>query len=252
MKAFMYMGYIKFDVSFPQSYPQFLWIKKMCYFYQMNQHNNWQSFIDYETKLSYFSDIKNRLISDNKKGRTILPDAKNYFKAFELCKLEDVKVVIIGQDPYHTPGVANGLAFSVDKNNPIPASLKNIYKEIKNDIGVILSKNGSLDSWASQGVLLLNSCLTVEVSKPGSHSGAGWENFIKEVVLLLNKKNNLVFLLWGKNAKKYKKYINPNSHLVLTAPHPSPLSAYRGFFGCKHFSKCNSYLKANGIVEINW
>jgi uracil-DNA glycosylase len=186
------------------------------------------------------------------KNKKIAPLPMDIFKAFELCSYQETKVVIFGQDPYFQDGLANGLAFSVDKNNPIPASLKNIYKEIKNDIGVVLSKNGSLDSWASQGVLLLNSCLTVEVSKPGSHFGAGWENFIKEVVMLLNKKNNLVFLLWGKNAKKYKKYINPNFHLVLTAPHPSPLSAYKGFFGCKHFSKCNAYLKANGIVEINW
>ena len=187
------------------------------------------------------------------KNKKIAPLPKDIFKAFELCSYQETKVVIFGQDPYFQDGLANGLAFSVDKNNSIPASLKNIYKEIKNDIGVVLSKNGSLDSWASQGVLLLNSCLTVEVSKPGSHSGAGWENFIKEVVMLLNKKNNLVFLLWGKNAKKYKKYINPNSHLVLTASHPSPLSAYRGiFFWVQTFFQNVMHVKANGIIEINW
>ena len=189
-----------------------------------------------------------------------VPKKELIFNAFKFFEVQETKYVLLGQDPYINTQIINnkeisqamGLSFSVPKEFKIPPSLKNIYKEIKNDIGVVLSKNGSLDSWASQGVLLLNSSLTVEVSKPGSHSGAGWENFIKEVVMLLNKKNNLVFLLWGKNAKKYKKYINPNSHLVLTAPHPSPLSAYRGFFGCKHFSKCNAYLKANGIIEINW
>ena len=219
---------------------------------QINFPENW--FTEYKKHFNTNSlDVPlNFVCNQYLKNKKIAPLPMDIFKAFELCSYQETKVVIFGQDPYFQDGLANGLAFSVDKNNPIPASLKNIYKEIKNDIGVILSKNGSLDSWASQGVLLLNSCLTVEVSKPGSHSGAGWENFIKEVVLLLNKKNNLVFLLWGKNAKKYKKYINPNSHLVLTAPHPSPLSAYRGFFGCKHFSKCNAYLKANGIIEINW
>ena len=186
------------------------------------------------------------------KNKNIAPRPQDIFKAFELCSYQKTKVIIFGQDPYFQAGLANGLAFSVNKNYPIPASLKNIYKEIKNDTGILLNRDGSLESWASQGVLLLNSCLTVEVSNPGSHVGIGWEDFIKEIIFLLNKKNNLVFLLWGNNAKKYGKYINPNSHLILTAAHPSPLSAYKGFFGCKHFSKCNEYLKANGILEINW
>ena len=186
------------------------------------------------------------------KNKKIAPTPQNIFKAFELCTYQQTKVVIFGQDPYFQEGLANGLAFSVSKDQPIPASLKNIYKEIKNDIGVLHNKDGSLEAWALQGVLLLNSCLTVEVSKPGSHLEIGWDNFIKEIIHLLNKKNNLVFLLWGKNSQKYLKYIDSNSHLILTAAHPSPLSAYRGFFGCEHFSKCNNYLKKNGIEEINW
>ncbi len=192
--------------------------------------------------------IRNEYLQNKK----IAPSTQNIFKAFELCTFQETKVVIFGQDPYFQEGLANGLAFSVNNHDSIPASLKNIYKEIKNDIGILHNKNGSLETWALQGVLLLNSCLTVEVSKPGSHLDIGWENFIKEIIYILNKKNNLVFFLWGKNAQKYMKYINSNSHLILTAAHPSPLSAYRGFFGCEHFSKCNDYLKNNGIKEINW
>ena len=227
-------------------------IKMNNKFFNLTLSKSWEYELKKISDLSSLKKPVNYVFKEISRNKEISPDINDIFKAFEYCSFSSTKVVIFGQDPYFQKGVANGLAFSVKSNESLPASLRNIYKEIKNDIGVVLSKNGSLDSWASQGVLLLNSCLTVEVSKPGSHSGAGWENFIKEVVLLLNKKNNLVFLLWGKNAKKYKKYINPNSHLVLTAPHPSPLSAYRGFFGCKHFSKCNAYLKANGIVEINW
>ena len=186
------------------------------------------------------------------KNKKIAPSPKNIFKAFELCSYHETKVVIFGQDPYFQEGLANGLAFSVSKHHSIPASLKNIFKEIKNDIGILHNKDGSLDTWASQGVLLLNSCLTVEVSKPGSHFEVGWDNFIKEIIYLLNKKNNLVFFLWGKNAQKYMQYIDSDSHLILIAAHPSPLSAYKGFFGCEHFSKCNEYLQSNGIQEINW
>ena len=164
------------------------------------------------------------------KNKKIAPTPQNIFKAFELCAYQETKVVIFGQDPYFQEGLANGLAFSVNKDNPIPASLKNIYKEIKNDIGVLHNKDGSLEAWALQGVLLLNSCLTVEVSKPGSHLEIGWDNFIKEIIYLLNKKNNLVFFLWGKNAQKYLEYIDSNSHLILTAAHPSPLSAYKRIF----------------------
>ena len=186
------------------------------------------------------------------KNKKIAPSPQNIFKAFELCAYHETKVVIFGQDPYFQEGLANGLAFSVNNNHSIPASLKNIYREVKNDMGTLHNISGSLDAWALQGVLLLNSCLTVEVSKPGSHLEIGWDNFIKEIIFLLNKKKNWVFFLWGKNAQKYIKYIDSKSHLILTAAHPSPLSAYRGFFGCGHFSKCNDYLKVNGIEEISW
>ena len=222
----------------------------MCYFYQMNQHNNWQSFIDYETKKSYFSDIKNRLISDNKKGRTILPDAKNYFKAFELCKLEDVKVVIIGQDPYHTPGVANGLAFSVRKDQKLPPSLHNIFKELKADLGVDNS-HGDLTQWAKQGILLLNSSLSVCAGSAASHSNIGWEEFTDKVIGLIQAKKNIIFLLWGNHARKKKALIGDGNY-ILEASHPSPLSAHNGFFGCAHFSKTNERLTDLDLDPIDW
>ena len=188
----------------------------MCYFYQMNQHNNWQSFIDYETKKSYFSDIKKRLISDNKKGKTILPDAKNYFKAFELCKLEDVKVVIIGQDPYHTPGVANGLAFSVRKEQKLPPSLHNIFKELKSDMGYKIPTSGNLELWAKQGILLLNATLTVRAHKPGSHQKKGWEIFTDKIISLISEKHeHIVFILWGNFAKQKIKLINEKKHFII-------------------------------------
>jgi uracil-DNA glycosylase len=161
-------------------------------------------------------------------------------------------VVIFGQDPYFQSGLANGLAFSVNKHQKIPASLKNIYKEIENDVGPTKNKDGCLMSWAEQGVLLLNTSLTVELSKPGSHSHIGWNNFICDVIKVINKKRNVVFILWGQNAKTYSKFITNKDHLILCGSHPSPLSAYRGFFGSKHFSKCNSYLRENSLEEIEW
>ena len=219
---------------------------------QINLPNNW--FLEHKKhfNLESLSVPLEYIRNAYSKNKNIAPSPSNIFKAFELCSYQETKVVIFGQDPYFQEGLANGLAFSVNKDIQIPASLKNIYKEIKNDIGILHNKDGSLDTWASQGVLLLNSCLTVEVSKPGSHFEAGWEEFIKEIIYLLNKKNNLVFFLWGKNAQKYIQYINSDSHLILTAAHPSPLSAHKGFFGCKHFSKCNDHLKKNGINVINW
>ena len=191
----------------------------------------------------------NKEILDNKK---ISPAGEDIFNAFKYCNFMSTKVVIFGQDPYFQNGVANGLAFSVNKNEPIPASLKNIYKEIENDIGPTKNKSGCLKSWAKQGVLLLNSSLTVEISKPGSHSKIGWNKFILDIIKLINNKSNIVFILWGKHSQKYSRYINNKNHLILVAPHPSPLSAYRGFFGSKHFSRCNDYLKQNNLSEIEW
>ena len=186
----------------------------------------------------------------NKKN--ISPNQKDIFRAFEFCSFSSTKVVIFGQDPYFQNGVANGLAFSVNEDKKIPASLKNIYKEINNDIGEIKNKKGSLDDWTKQGVLLLNSSLTVEVGIPGSHSNIGWSNFICEVVKILSNKTHVVFILWGNHAKKYLKFIDANNNLVLTSSHPSPLSAHRGFIGCKHFSQCNKYLISNNIKKIDW
>ena len=186
----------------------------------------------------------------NKKN--ISPNQKNIFKAFEICSFSSTKVVIFGQDPYFQNGVANGLAFSVNEGKKIPASLKNIYKEINNDIGKVKNNNGSLRNWSRQGVLLLNSSLTVEVGNPGSHSNIGWDIFICKIVKILSHKKNVVFILWGNHAKKYLKSIDANNNLILTSSHPSPLSAHRGFIGCKHFSQCNKYLINKNIKKIDW
>ena len=182
----------------------------------------------------------------------IYPDIDNVYNAFKLCSFKDTKVVILGQDPYHQKGVANGLAFSVNPGCKIPASLRNIYKEIESDVDAEINKNGDLNHWAEQGVLLLNCSLTVEDSKPGSHSSFGWENITDSVIKLLNKKSNIVFLLWGAHSIKKRYLIDESKNIVFTAPHPSPLSAYRGFFGCKHFTKTNLYLAKNRIKTINW
>ena len=182
----------------------------------------------------------------------IYPDIDNVYNAFKLCSFKDTKVVILGQDPYHQKGVANGLAFSVNPGCKIPASLRNIYKEIESDVDAKINKNGDLNQWAEQGVLLLNCSLTVEDSKPGSHSFFGWENITDSVIKLLNKKSNIVFLLWGAHSIKKRYLIDESKNIVFTAPHPSPLSAYRGFFGCKHFTKTNLYLAKNKIKTINW
>ena len=187
-----------------------------------------------------------------KKQINISPKIENIFKAFEYCSFDETNVVIFGQDPYFQPGVANGLAFSVNKRTPIPHSLKNIFREIKNDIGSLSNLDGDLGRWASQGVLLLNSSLTVEENKPGSHSKIGWNDFILDVINCLNTKKGLVFILWGNDAKKYHKKINKKDNLILTSSHPSPLSAYKGFLGCRHFSKCNNYLIAHDKKPINW
>ena len=203
-----------------------------------------------------FFDSLNKPISFLEKelldNKDISPAIENIFNAFKYCNFESTKVVIFGQDPYFQSGIANGLAFSVDEDQIIPASLKNIYKEINDDVGPSKNKSGCLKSWAKQGVLLLNTALTVEVSKPGSHSNIGWDNFIYDIIKLINNKPNVVFILWGNHAQKYIRYLNNKNHLILYGPHPSPLSAYRGFFGSKHFSKCNNYLRMNNLKEIDW
>lgn len=217
---------------------------------EMNNHETWKSFINFETKKPYFKKIKDRLISDNAEGKIVLPEPKNFFRAFDLCELNKVKVVIIGQDPYHTPGVPNGLAFSVNKNQKLPPSLINIFKEIESDLGV---KNyiGDLSAWSSQGVLLLNTCLSVCAGLPASHSNIGWENFTNAAIEEIQKKKNIIFLLWGKHAQQKKAFIQEDN-FILEAAHPSPLSANNGFFGCNHFSKTNNLLTSLGSDPIDW
>ena len=218
---------------------------------EMNNHETWKSFINFETKKPYFKKIKDHLISDNAEGKIVLPEPKNFFRAFDLCELNKVKVVIIGQDPYHTPGVPNGLAFSVNKNQKLPPSLINIFRELEFDLGV---KNyiGDLSAWSRQGVLLLNTCLSVCAGLPASHSNIGWEIFIRKTLKVLQNKRNIVFILWGNHAKKYLKFIDCKHNLILMSAHPSPLSAYRGFFGSKHFSQCNKYLEKHNLDKIIW
>lgn len=185
--------------------------------------------------------------------KIILPLEKDRFKAFELSSFENTQVVILGQDPYHNVGQAHGLSFSVPDNIKIPPSLVNIYKELELDLGITPNISGNLERWASQGILLLNSALTVEKNSPSSHSKTPWIEFTESVILLLSeRKQNLVFLLWGAHAHQKAELIDPAKHLVLSASHPSPFSAYKGFFGCKHFSKTNEYLKMHNLKQINW
>ena len=217
---------------------------------KMNNHETWKSFINFETKKPYFKKIKDHLISDNAEGKIVLPEPKNFFRAFDLCELKKVKVVIIGQDPYHTPGVPNGLAFSVNKNQKLPPSLINIFRELESDLGV---KNyiGDLSAWSRQGVLLLNTCLSVCAGLPASHSNIGWENFTNAAIEEIQKKKNIIFLLWGKHAQQKKAFIQEDN-FILEAAHPSPLSANNGFFGCNHFSKTNNLLTSLGSDPIDW
>mgnify|MGYP001563460094 FL=1 len=183
----------------------------------------------------------------------VFPPPKLVFNALELCPFEQVKVVILGQDPYHGPGQAHGLSFSVPDGVRPPPSLQNIYKEIASDVGKEIPASGNLERWAKQGVLLLNATLTVEASKPGSHQGLGWETFTDAIIKKISaEKEQVVFLLWGNYARAKKSLIDTSKHLVLEAPHPSPFSAYTGFFGCKHFSKTNEYLKGTNLISIDW
>ena len=214
--------------------------------------NDWLSELKICSNLDNINAPISYVKNEIENGKEISPNIDNIFNAFKYCSFSSAKVVIFGQDPYFQRGIANGLAFSINKNQKVPASLINIYKEIENDIGYVSNKDGCLKNWAKQGVLLLNSSLSVEVLKPGSHSNIGWDKFIIDIIKTLNKKNKIVFILWGNHAKQYLKYIDNDNNLILSAAHPSPLSAYRGFFGSKHFSKCNSYLKKNNLKEIKW
>lgn len=214
-------------------------------------HESWRPFLKNEFKKPYFKELASFLHGEYE-NKTIFPRKELVFRAFA-ADLNDVKVVILGQDPYHTPGAAEGLAFSVPNSEPIPPSLVNIYKEIDADIGKHANPRGSLVNWQKQGVLLLNTVLTVEAHRPKSHSKKGWEIFTTETIKYLNdNRPHLVFMLWGRDARNKKELINTSKHLVLESAHPSPLSAHNGFFGSKPFSKCNNFLKANGMEEIIW
>lgn len=214
--------------------------------------NDWDEVLDNEFKKEYFQEILDNVESEYNKHR-VYPAKNKIFSAFKLTPFKDVKVVILGQDPYHGEGQAHGLCFSVMPGIPTPPSLVNIYKEIVSDVGGFMPDNGYLVPWAKQGVLLLNTVLTVREGMPNSHRSLGWETFTDEVIRQLNNsENKIVFLLWGNNAKLKSSLIDTTKHTILEATHPSPLSATHGFFGCKHFSKTNEILKNNGLKPINW
>ncbi|MBQ7201885.1 uracil-DNA glycosylase [Candidatus Saccharibacteria bacterium] len=214
-------------------------------------HESWKDFLNAEFNKPYFKELS-EFLHEEYEHKTIYPKKTLVFSAFT-TDLNEVKVVILGQDPYHTPGAAEGLAFSVPPSQPIPPSLINIYKEIDADIGHHNNTSGSLRNWQKQGVLLLNTVLTVEAHRAGSHRGKGWEIFTTEVIKYLNEtRPHLVFILWGRDARNKKSLIDSSKHLILESPHPSPLSAYAGFFGNHHFSKTNAFLKEHGLKEINW
>ena len=212
----------------------------------------WKSKLQTEFEKEYFVRLTDFVRTEYMKG-PVYPPGSLIFNAFDLCPFEKVKAVIIGQDPYHGPGQAHGLCFSVRDGVSYPPSLINIFKEIESDLGIRLKSSGDLTRWASQGVLLLNATLTVRAHQAGSHQRKGWEEFTDYVIRVLNnEKQNLVFFLWGAYAQKKGESIDRSRHLVLESVHPSPLSASRGFFGNRHFSKCNDYLAKNGIVPVDW
>ena len=218
-----------------------------------NKSLAWADLLAEEKTKDYFKNVMYFVESERQAGKQIFPQKQDVFNAFKYTPLNDLKVVILGQDPYHGVNQAHGLAFSVQGGIPIPPSLKNIYKELQTDIGISSPKNGDLSFWATQGVLLMNTTLTVEAHKAYSHAGKGWEIFTDAVIKKINESlEGVVFLLWGGHARKKSKMIDKRKHFVLESAHPSPLSAYRGFLGCEHFSRCNAYLKENGRSGIDW
>lgn len=218
----------------------------------VNIGNDWDEVLKGEFEKEYYLKLR-EFLKQEYFTRKIFPDMYDIFNALKYTPYDNVKAVIIGQDPYHGEGQAHGLCFSVREGIEKPPSLKNIFKELHDDIGFIEPQNGTLTKWAEDGVLLLNAVLTVREGQANSHQGKGWEIFTDTVIAHLNKREKpMVFILWGRNARNKKALITNPSHKILEAAHPSPLSAYNGFFGCRHFSKTNEFLKANGIEEINW
>jgi uracil-DNA glycosylase len=213
---------------------------------------SWLKVLHEEFEKTYFEQLV-QFVKNEYARTAVYPEGKNIFRAFELCPFEAVKVVIIGQDPYHGPGQANGLCFAVGDKIPMPPSLQNIAKEISEDLSVPILKSGNLENWAKQGVLLLNATLTVRANQAGSHQHKGWEEFTDAVIRAVSeKKEHVVFLLWGKYAQEKGLVIDREKHYVLQAAHPSPFSAHHGFFGCKHFSKTNAYLESIGEKPVDW
>lgn len=214
--------------------------------------NDWLEPLSVEFKKPYYRELYKK-VKHEYETRRVFPEADDIFNAFQFTPLSRVKVVILGQDPYHNYGQAHGLCFSVKPDVEIPTSLVNIYQELHDDLGCDIPNNGYLKKWADQGVMLLNTVLTVRAHAANSHQGIGWETFTDAAIKILNEQDRpMVFLLWGRPAQNKKSMLTNPKHLILEAPHPSPLSAFRGFFGCRHFSKTNEYLKANGLEPIDW
>ena len=216
-------------------------------------HESWKAPLRPEFDADYMAQLRSFLVAEKAAGKRIFPKGAEWFRAMDLTPLDKVRVVILGQDPYHGPGQAHGLCFSVKPGVPPPPSLVNIYKELQSDLGIERPRYGFLEHWAQQGVLLLNSVLTVEMAKAASHQGKGWERFTDAVIRLVNAKEEpVVFLLWGAYAQKKAAFVDTSKHLVLKAAHPSPLSVHNGFLGCRHFSKCNAFLESKGLPPIDW
>lgn len=220
---------------------------------EIKLHTSWKRYLEQELKSDSMMNLKNFLKTQYNEKKVIFPKASEYFYALDMTPLEKVEVVILGQDPYHGLGQAHGLSFSVRDGVRIPPSLQNIYKEIESDLGIKVSRSGDLTRWAQQGVLLLNAVLTVEQDRAASHQGKGWEKFTDLIIATVNENcQNVVFILWGAQAQKKAAFVDRKKHLVIESPHPSPLSAHRGFLGSKPFSKANAYLKAHARKEIDW
>ena len=220
---------------------------------EIQLHESWKAPLLPEFDADYMAQLRSFLVAEKAAGKHIYPKGGEWFRAMDLTPLDKVRVVILGQDPYHGPGQAHGLCFSVKPGVPPPPSLVNIYKELQADLGIERPRHGFLEHWAQQGVLLLNSVLTVEMAKAASHQGKGWERFTDAVIRLVNAKEEpVVFLLWGAYAQKKAAFVDGSKHLVLKAAHPSPLSAHNGFLGCRHFSKCNAFLESKDLPPIDW
>jgi uracil-DNA glycosylase len=216
-------------------------------------HPSWLEPLRGEFEQRYMGELKRFLVEERAKGKSIFPRGGEWFRALDLTPLDQVRVVILGQDPYHGLGQAHGLCFSVQPGVQIPPSLVNIYKEIESDLGIRPARHGFLEHWAKQGVLLLNSVLTVEMGRAASHREKGWERFTDQIIQAINARDEpVVFILWGSHAQRKAAFVDSSKHLVLKAPHPSPLSAHGGFFGCRHFSKANAFLESRGLPPIDW